>query len=74
MKAVDVWDRILEQPGRAIVIPQFEGADVGAALDAYLETLAPHLAKPVKFIYPLRRRGIDRAYATDDGTSSRNLR
>lgn len=33
VKAVDVWDRILEQPGRAIVIPQFEGANVGAALD-----------------------------------------
>ena len=28
-----------------------------------LEKLCPHLAKPVKFIYPLRRRGIDRAYA-----------
>lgn len=33
VEAVDVWDRILEQPGRAIVIPQFEGANVGAALD-----------------------------------------
>ncbi len=28
-----------------------------------LETLCPHLAKPVQFIYPLRRAGIDRAYA-----------
>lgn len=28
-----------------------------------LETLCPHLAKPVKFIYPLQRKGIDRAYA-----------
>jgi glycerol-3-phosphate dehydrogenase len=28
-----------------------------------LETLAPHLAKPVRFIYPLLRPGIDRAYA-----------
>lgn len=28
-----------------------------------LERLCPHLAKPVPFIYPLRRRGIDRAYA-----------
>jgi len=33
VSAVDVWDRILEQPGRAILIPQFDGADVGAALD-----------------------------------------
>lgn len=28
-----------------------------------LETLAPHLAKPVRFIYPLLRTGFDRAYA-----------
>ena len=28
-----------------------------------LETLAPHLAKPVRFIYPLLRAGFDRAYA-----------
>jgi glycerol-3-phosphate dehydrogenase len=28
-----------------------------------LETLAPHLAKPVRFIYPLLRTGVDRAYA-----------
>ncbi len=28
-----------------------------------LQTLCPHLAKPVKFIYPLQRRGIDRIYA-----------
>ena len=28
-----------------------------------LEKLCPHLAKPVQFIYPLRRRAIDRAYA-----------
>jgi glycerol-3-phosphate dehydrogenase len=28
-----------------------------------LEKLCPHLAKPVQFIYPLQRRGIDRAYA-----------
>ena len=28
-----------------------------------LETLAPHLAKPVQFIYPLLRTGFDRAYA-----------
>jgi glycerol-3-phosphate dehydrogenase len=28
-----------------------------------LETLCPHLAKPVQFIYPLQRRGVDRAYA-----------
>ena len=28
-----------------------------------LETLAPHLAKPVRFIYPLLRPGFDRAYA-----------
>lgn len=33
VSAVDVWDRILEQPGRAILLPQFERADVGAALD-----------------------------------------
>jgi excisionase family DNA binding protein len=31
--AADVWDRIIEQPGRSILIPQFAGADVGAALD-----------------------------------------
>jgi len=28
-----------------------------------LNKLAPHLAKPVRFMYPLQRRGIDRAYA-----------
>jgi len=28
-----------------------------------METLAPHLAKPVRFIYPLLRTGVDRAYA-----------
>jgi glycerol-3-phosphate dehydrogenase len=28
-----------------------------------LERLCPHLAKPVQFIYPLRRRLVDRAYA-----------
>ncbi|MGI8459919.1 MAG: FAD-dependent oxidoreductase [Propionibacteriaceae bacterium] len=28
-----------------------------------LEKLAPHLAKPVQFIYPLRKRVIDRGYA-----------
>jgi glycerol-3-phosphate dehydrogenase len=28
-----------------------------------LDKLAPHLAKPVKFMYPLQRKGIDRAYA-----------
>src|SRR6476619_6336196 len=28
-----------------------------------LEKLCPHLAKPVQFIYPLQRKGIDRAYA-----------
>jgi glycerol-3-phosphate dehydrogenase len=28
-----------------------------------LQTLCPHLAKPVQFIYPLQRRGVDRAYA-----------
>jgi excisionase family DNA binding protein len=33
VSAVEVWDRILEQPGQAILIPQFDGADVGAALD-----------------------------------------
>jgi len=27
-----------------------------------LDTLCPHLARPVEFIYPLERRGIDRAY------------
>ncbi len=27
-----------------------------------LNTLCPHLAKPVEFLYPLERRGIDRAY------------
>ena len=27
-----------------------------------LGTLCPHLARPVEFIYPLERRGIDRAY------------
>jgi glycerol-3-phosphate dehydrogenase len=27
-----------------------------------LERLAPHLARPVEFLYPLRRRGIDRAW------------
>lgn len=33
VSAVEVWDRVLEQPGQAILIPRFEGADVGAALD-----------------------------------------
>jgi excisionase family DNA binding protein len=33
VSAVDVWDRILEQPGQAVLIPQFDGADVGSALD-----------------------------------------
>lgn len=33
VSAVDVWDRIIGQPGQAILIPQFDGADVGAALD-----------------------------------------
>ncbi len=28
-----------------------------------LEKLCPHLARPVQFIYPLQRAGIDRAYA-----------
>ncbi|GAA3607050.1 glycerol-3-phosphate dehydrogenase/oxidase [Microlunatus ginsengisoli] len=28
-----------------------------------LEKLCPHLAKPVRFLYPLRKPGIDRAYA-----------
>ena len=28
-----------------------------------LNKLAPHLAKPVRFMYPLQRKGIDRAYA-----------
>lgn len=28
-----------------------------------LEKLCPHLARPVKFIYPLQRAGIDRGYA-----------
>lgn len=27
-----------------------------------LDTLAPHLARPVEFLYPLQRRGIDRAW------------
>lgn len=29
----DVWGRIIEQPGTAVLIPDFEGADVGSALD-----------------------------------------
>lgn len=33
VSAPEVWDRIIEQPGQAILIPQFDGADVGAALD-----------------------------------------
>ena len=36
-----------------------------------LETLGPHLAKPVRFIYPLLRTGIDRAYV---GSGYRGLR
>jgi glycerol-3-phosphate dehydrogenase len=28
-----------------------------------MERLCPHLAKPVRFLYPLRRRAFDRAYA-----------
>lgn len=33
VSAVDVWDRIVEQPGEAVLIPRFDGPDVGAALD-----------------------------------------
>jgi excisionase family DNA binding protein len=33
VKAPEVWDRILERRGRLILVPQFAGADVGAALD-----------------------------------------
>ncbi len=33
VSAAEVWDRILEQPGQTILIPQFDGADIGAALD-----------------------------------------
>jgi glycerol-3-phosphate dehydrogenase len=31
--------------------------------DLMLNKLAPHLAKPVRFMFPLQRKGIDRAYA-----------
>lgn len=33
VSAPEVWDRILEQPGRAVLIPDFDDANVGAALD-----------------------------------------
>ena len=33
VSAGEVWDRILEQPGRATLIPLFDGAGVGPALD-----------------------------------------
>ena len=32
-------------------------------LDLVLNRLCPHLVRPVPFIYPLRKRGFDRAYA-----------
>ena len=33
VRSPEVWGRILEQPGTATLIPQFDRADVGAALD-----------------------------------------
>jgi hypothetical protein len=32
VSAAEAWDRIVEQPGQSILIPDFEGADVGLAL------------------------------------------
>lgn len=29
----EVWDRVVDQPGQAILVPTFDGADVGKALD-----------------------------------------
>lgn len=34
VQAGDVWDRVVERSGRAILIPQFDGADVDAAINA----------------------------------------
>jgi len=49
--------RYLEQLNFALVFEALKERKLA------LEKLCPHLAKPVQFIYPLQRKGIDRAYA-----------
>ena len=49
--------RYLEQLNFALVFEALKERKLA------LEKLCPHLAKPVKFIYPLQRWGFDRAYA-----------
>ena len=49
--------RYLEQLNFALVFEALKERSLA------LNTLAPHLAKPVPFIYPLTRPGVDRAYA-----------
>ena len=49
--------RYLEQLNFALVFEALKERKLA------LETLCPHLAKPVEFIYPLQRKGIDRGYA-----------
>jgi glycerol-3-phosphate dehydrogenase len=49
--------RYLEQLNFALVFEALKERKLA------LETLCPHLAKPVEFIYPLQRKGFDRGYA-----------
>ena len=49
--------RYLEQLNFALVFEALKERSLA------LDTLCPHLAKPVPFLYPLTRPGIDRAYA-----------
>lgn len=49
--------RYLEQMNLALVFEALKERKLA------LEKLCPHLARPVQFMYPLQRKGFDRAYA-----------